>query len=170
MVTSISSGALTAVVGLLGVLVGTLIGPYINHKLNLKNTRKDIIFKRKLEYFEKLAESIEKNIRTYRNTIAEAEFSVGKQKLKKIYKKLKQNRKNFLIMASPLYFNIRSLSEKIISFVDIEKRMFRDFEKLTKTSNKQHKEEIILNLKEKLKNLIDFGNKVVWEMKRELHK
>lgn len=48
--------------------------------------------------------------------------------------------------------------------------MFRDFEKLTKTSNKQHKEEIILNLKEKLKNLIDFGNKVVWEMKRELHK
>jgi len=170
MVTSISSGALTAVVGLFGVLVGTLIGPYINHKLNLKNTRKDIIFKRKLEYFEKIAESIEKNIRTYHNMVAEAEVGVGKQKLKKIYKKLKQDRKNFLIMASPLYFNIRSLSEKIISFVEIEKEMFREFENLTKVSNKQQEEDVVKTLKEKLKNLTDFGNKVVWEMKKELHK
>ena len=169
MVTSISSGALTAVVGLLGVLVGTLIGPYINHKLNLKNTRKDIIFKRKLEYFEKLSESIENNIRTYRNSITEAE-SARKQKLKEIYEKIKQERKNFLIMASPLYFNIQNLSEKIISFVDIEKEIFKEFEKLAKLNNESQKEKTISNLKEKLKNLVDFGNRIVYEMKKELHK
>ena len=169
MVTSISSGALTAVVGLLGVLVGTLIGPYINHKLNLKNTRKDIIFKRKLEYFEKLSESIENNIRTYRNSITEAE-SARKQKLNEIYEKIKQERKNFLIMASPLYFNIQNLSEKIISFVDIEKEIFKEFEKLAKLNNESQKEKTISNLKEKLKNLVDFGNRIVYEMKKELHK
>ena len=169
MVTSISSGALTAAVGFFGVLVGTLIGPYINHKLNLKNTRKDIIFKRKLEYFEKLSESIEKNIRTYHNSITEAE-SAKKQKLKEIYEKLKQERKNFLIMASPLYFNIRNLSEKIVSFVDIEKELFKEFEKLTKSNNESQKEKIISDLKEKLKSLVDFGNRIVYEMRKELHK
>jgi len=164
---SVSSGALTAIVGFIGVLVGTLIGPYINHKLSLKSIRKDIIFKRKLEYFEKMAENIEKNIRTYRNALREAENNYKKQQLKRIYERIKEERKNFLIMASPLYFNINGLSQKIISFVEVEKEIFREFEKLPERNNKKQKESFEV-LKDKLKNLTILGNEAVFQMKREL--
>jgi mRNA-degrading endonuclease HigB of HigAB toxin-antitoxin module len=165
---SISSGALTAVVGFIGVLVGTLIGPYINHKLSLKSIRKDIIFKRKLEYFEKMAENIEKNIRTYRNALREAE-SCKKQQLKNVNEKLKEERKNFLIMASPLYFNINGLSQKIISFVEVEKEIFREFEKLSNVSSKEQKE-ALKSIEDKLKKLTMLGNEAVYQMKKELGK
>jgi hypothetical protein len=170
MAISISSGALTTIVGLAGVMIGTLIGPYINHKLTIKNTKKDIIFKRKLEYFEKLAENIEKNIRTYRNSIKGAENNLKKPQLKKIYQRLKKERKNFLIMASPLYFNIRGLSERIISFVEVEKEIFKNFEKLSNFKDKKQAQEIIFDLNDRLKRLIALGNRAVYEMKKELHK
>ena len=163
---SVSSGALTAVVGFIGVLVGTLIGPYINHKLSLKNIRKDLIFKRKLEYFEKMAENIEKNIRAYRNALREAE-NCKKQQLKKIHEKLKEERKNFLILASPLYFNINGLSQRIISFVEVEKGIFREFEKLPEESKKNQKETLKV-IEDKLKKLTMLGNEAVCQMKREL--
>ncbi len=166
---SISSGALTAVVGFIGVLVGTLIGPYINHKLSLKNIRKDIIFKRKLEYFEKMAENIEKNIRTYRNALREAENNCKKQQLRKINEKLKEERKNFLIMASPLYFNINGLSPKIVAFVEVEKEIFSEFEKLPNISSKEQKESLEI-LRDKLKKLTVLGNETVYQMKKELGK
>ena len=170
MAINISSGALTALVGLSGVLIGSLIGPYINHKLNLKNTRKDIIFKRKLEYFEKLAENIEKNIRIYKNSIYETDSKKSKKDINKIFKKLKQQRINFLIIASPLYFNIHNLSEKITAFVNTEKDIFEEFKKLNRTKNEKDKINITENLKQKLKNLNTLGSSVVLEMKKELHK
>ncbi|OGJ16845.1 hypothetical protein A3K73_08845 [Candidatus Pacearchaeota archaeon RBG_13_36_9] len=164
---SISSGVLTAIVGFIGVLVGTLIGPYINHKLSLKNVRKDIIFKRKLEYFEKMAENIEKNIRAYRNALREAENCKKKAQLKSIHQKLKEERKNFLIMASPLYFNINGLSQKIVSFVEVEKEIFREFEKLPKTRSKEQKESLDM-IGDKLKKLTMLGNETVCQMRKEL--
>lgn len=170
MAISISSGALTAIVGLVGVLLGTLIGPYINHKLTIKNTKRDIIFKRKLEYFEKLATDIEKNIRTYKNSINEAEKNLKKSRFKTIYKRLKKERKNFLILASPLYFNVHGLSERIISFVEVEKEIFKNFERLSNFKSKKQTLEIISNLKDELRNLISLGNRAVFEMKKELHK
>ena len=164
---SISSGALTAVVGFIGVLVGTLIGPYINHKLSMKNIRKDLIFKRKLEYFEKMAENIEKNLRAYRNALKEAENNCKKQQLKDIHEKLKEERKNFMILASPLYFNINGLSQKIVSFVEIEKEIFKEFEDLPEINTKQQKASLE-SLRDKLKKLNFLGNEAVYEMKREL--
>ena len=166
---SISSGALTAVVGFVGVLVGTLIGPYINHKLSLKNIRKDLIFKRKLEYFEKMAENIEKNLRAYRNAIRGAESSPKKQELKKIQQKLKEERKNFLILASPLYFNINGLSQKIVAFVDGEKEIFKELEKLPEIQDRKKKEAFKL-LEDRLKKLTALGNRVVYQMRLELRR
>lgn len=164
-----SSGALTALVGLSGVLIGSLIGPYINHRLSIKNTRKDIIFKRKLEYFEKLAEKIEKNIRAYKNSVHEAECKKSKKDIRRIFIELKKQRANFFITASPLYFNIHNLSKRIIAFVNTEKDIFREFEKLTKI-NADKQEEVMENLENKLKYLNALGSSVVFEMKKELHK
>ncbi len=166
---SISSGALTAVVGLVGVLLGTLIGPYINHKLTLKNTRKDLLFKRKLEYFEKLSENIEENIRTYRNAITETE-NASKERTEEIYNKLKEERKNFLIMASPLYFNIHELSERIVCFVEEEKKIFNEFNRLIKSKSQKQRQNAKKELKEMLKSLRILGNQAIYEMRKELGK
>lgn len=170
MALNISSGALTAVVGLLGVLIGTLIGPYINHKLSIKNTRKDFIFKKKLEYFEKITDNIEKNIRLYRNAINEALSKRKKSTFKKIHKQLRANRKNFLIASSPLYFNTRNLSQKIISFVNLEKNIFEKFENLPKLDSKESIKNTLEDLEETLNKLKSSGNAVIIEMKKELHK
>jgi hypothetical protein len=164
MAIDISAGAVTASVGLFGILIGTLIGPYVNHKLNLKNARKDIIFKRKLEFFEKLAENIEQNLRIYKSAIGEVETKKTPRDIKKIINGLKEKRKNYLILASPLYFNIKNLSIKITNFVEIEKNIFNDFTKITKDK------EIISNLKEKLNNLTSSRDSVINEMKKELYK
>ena len=164
MAIDISAGALTALVGLFGIMVGTLIGPVINHRLNLKNARKDIIFKRKLEYFEKLAENIEQNIRVYKSAIGEVETSKTPKNINEIISRLKEKRKNYLILASPLYFNIRNLSIKVTDFVDIEKNIFEDFTRINRD------EEILEALKEKLNKLTNSRDLIIIEMKRELYK
>ena len=164
MAIDISAGALTALVGLFGILIGTIISPFINHRLNLKNARKDIIFKRKLEYLEKLAENIEQNIRIYKSAIGEAETKKTFKNFKEIICILKEKRKNYLILASPLYFNIKNLSIKITTFVDIEKNIFDDFTKITKDKK------IITDLKEKLNKLINSRDNIINEMKKELYK
>ncbi len=166
---SISSGILTTIAGFIGVLVGTLIGPYINHRLGLRSGRKDIIFKRKLEYFEKMAENIEKNLRNYRNALREAESASKKSQLKSIHEKLKEERKNFLILASPLYFNVNGLSQKIVAFVEVEKEIFKEFEKLPEESKKKQEESLEI-IRDKLKKLTMLGNEAVFQMKRELGK
>lgn len=165
MAIDISSGALTALVGLFGILIGTLIGPYVNHKLNLKNTRKDLIFKKKLEYFENIAENLEQNLRLYKNSISKAENS--KNKFNDILNELKEKRKNYLILASPLYFNVSNLSERIMDFVEAEKVIFEYFPKL---KNKKQKDIIVKDLKDKLKELIILRDKILFEMRRELYK
>jgi hypothetical protein len=159
---------LTAVVMLLGILVGTLITPKINQKVNTEHNRKDLIFKKKLEYFEKIAEVIESNKRMYHQIIGKLECSKNKKDADKIVEELKQERKKFFIKSSPLYFDIRKLSEKIIFFVRIEKNIFQKIEQIKE--DRDEKEDIIEQLKEDVKKLNIKGNEVLYEMKRELAK
>ncbi|MCK9595623.1 hypothetical protein M0R19_00335 [Candidatus Pacearchaeota archaeon] len=118
------AAAITAIIGIVGILLGTLIAPRVNHNLGARYNRKDLLFKRKLEYFEKIVDTIEKNKRMYNQTIGKIEFSKDKKEIKKVVEELKQSRKNFLIMASPLYFDVRALSERIVRFVRVEKEIF----------------------------------------------
>jgi hypothetical protein len=157
----LNAAAITAIVGLLGILFGSLLSPYINHQLNLKNTRRDILFKRKLEYFEKLAEKIEQNIRMYRNAINDIE---NLKNPKEIIQTLKENRKSYLILASPLYFNINLLSIKITNFVDIEKNIFNEISEYKKN------QPLIDKLKQDLNKLINARNEIINEMKKELYR
>lgn len=155
---------LTLLVGMFGVLFGSLMGPYLNNKLNRKHQKEELFFKKKLEYFEKITENIENNIRLYKNCVKDTE--TNKTNTKKIIEILKKERKNFLILSSPLYFDTARLAECIKKFVQTEKEIFSDFNKLK--LNKNIREEVIGNLNKHLENLKIYGNFIVLEMKKEI--
>ena len=74
-------------------------------------------------------------------------------------------------MASPLYFNTKTFSEKIIRFVRIEKNIFNGINRLKeKDINKKIKEKTIEHLREDLKRLDKKGDEILLEMKKELSK
>ena len=163
----ITTGSLTAIVGLVGVLLGAFVGPFMNHRLNNQYGRKDLIFKRKLEYFEKIAETIEQNKRIYHHAIGRIDFLKNSKEVNKVIEELKQNRKNFLIMSSPLYFNTRRFSEKIIDFVRIENEIFNRISEL-KNVNLNKKHSLIEQLNENLERLNRKSQEIIIEMRKEL--
>ena len=84
---------LTAAIMLLGILVGTLISPRIQHRVGMQHSRKDVIFQRKLKYFESIAETIEKNKKLYNSLIFKIEDSKTKKQIEEILEELKKERK-----------------------------------------------------------------------------
>lgn len=157
---------LTSIMAILGMVVGTLISPKINQRVNTLYNRKDFLFKKKFEYFEKIAETLEDNKRMYQKIIGKVESSKKEKDIQKIITELKNERRNFLIKSSPLYFDTRGFSEKIIDFVRIEKNIFQNIEQLKKEKTKR--DEILEQLKGNVKRLKSKGNEVLYEMKKEL--
>ncbi len=157
---------LTAAIMLLGILVGTLISPKIQHRMGTESNRRDLIFQRKLKYFENILETIEKNKKMYYNFINRIEDS-KKNSIDRIMGELKKERKGFFIMASPLYFSTKIFSEKIVHFVKIEKDIFNKIS-LLKKIDKEKKEEVIEQLKSNLKKLNEKEEEILYEMKKEL--
>ncbi len=160
------STSLTAIVGLLGVLLGALLSPYMNNRLNARYSKVGLMFQRKLEYFEKIIETMEKNRKMYANAICKLENVKRSSQIEKIIEEIKKERKNFQKMASPLYFNTQKISEKIIYFVRIEKNIFILISELKEHEDKQ--ENIIERLKDDLRKLNRKGNEILIEMKKEL--
>lgn len=162
---TISSSIVTALVGLLGVVFGTLIGHYFNQQLNLRNSRKDILFRKKLEYFEQLSDTIERNIKMYKNSLSSIKTKSSEKEIIKLIGEMKNSRKNFKIMASPLYLDVKRVSKKVIDFVEIEKQIFNKFEEFEKhkPSNRD-----IAELEEKIENLKLNANKILNEMRCEI--
>ncbi len=158
---------LTAVVGMTGVILGTFLGPYLNHRLNLKYNRRDLIFKKKLEYFERVTSSIEENTKLYRKAVGTVIKSKD-PKIDKIIENLKSGRKRFLVMSSPLYFDVKNMSKKITDFVSVENKIFLEFEDLEK--GKRNKSIVLESLDYKIKRLISIGNDIINEMRKELAK
>ncbi|MEK6913324.1 MAG: hypothetical protein AABW47_01500 [Nanoarchaeota archaeon] len=156
---------ITAIVALIGILVGTLIGPRVTHQIGSEQSRKDFIFKKKVEYFEKNLVTIEKNIRLYKEVIGKAGPVKEEKELDKLTDALKHNRESFLIMSSPLYFDTRKISEKIIRFTRVEKEIFNRVSLLNKSKDKKTAVEELTNLLEILKKR---GSDILFEMKREL--
>lgn len=157
---------LTAVVMLLGIVVGTIISPRISHQIGTEYSRRDLIFKKKLEYFEKIIETIDKNKKMYNDSICRLEHIKNKKEVERVMDDIKRGRKNFSRMASPLYFDTRNLSEKVIHFVRIEKDIFNLTSELR--DNLSQQEEIIEKLKEDWKKLYKQGNEILSEMKKEI--
>lgn len=155
--------------GMAGILIGASIGPVINNHLSARYGKRDLVFKRKLDYFEKILETIEKNTRLYKQEIKKLEPSKDCKEIKNFVQRLKTERKNFLIMSSPLYFDVRNISEKIISFVKIEKDIFNRISCLDKLNEKE-KGVLVEQLKRMLVILEKRGNEILFEMKKELKK
>lgn len=158
---------LTAMIMVLGIIVGSLISPRIQQKVGKEYNRKDLIFKKKLEYFEGIIETIEKNKRVYHNIILRLESPKTNAQVGKSIEELKKERKKFFVMASQLYFDTKVFSEKIVQFVKIEKEIFNKISRLKK-ANKKEKNEIIEGLKNDLGNLNKKGFEILYEMKKEL--
>jgi hypothetical protein len=155
----------TALIGVMSAVFGAVIGYYFNQQLSLRNARKDIIFKRKLEYFENLAETMEINLKMYKNASVSIKLKSSKKNVANILREMKENRKNFKIMASPLYFNVRSISRKIIDFVNAEKEIFTKFQNLEK---KRPTSQDFKDIEEKINFLRDNANKILDEMRSEI--
>jgi len=152
-----------AIVALIGVLFGAFLSPIINHGLNLSYTRKDIIFKKKLEYFEKIFECLENNLRLYNKAVNMTE----KEAPKNILNLLKKERKNFLIMSSPLYFDSANLAKKIKIFVRGENKIFSGFKLLSRIDRKD-REEIIPHMKKDVVQLREVANRIIFMMRKSL--
>jgi predicted esterase YcpF (UPF0227 family) len=167
MAIDISSSLITTLSGMAGILIGASIGPVINNHLTAKYGKRDLLFKRKLDYFEKILDTIEKNTRLYKQEIRKLEVSKDYKEIKKFSQRLKTERKNFLIMSSPLYFDVRNISERIIRFVKIEKDIFNRISPLDKLNEKE-KGVLVEQLKRMLVILEKRGNEILFEMKKEL--
>jgi len=166
----LNTGLLTVIVGMLGILLGTFLSPYLNHRLTLKYNRRDFLFKKKLEYFEQIALSLEENIRMYTRTIKEISFLKDKKRREEVIKNIKRERKKFKIMGSPLYFNVEFISQKIKRFVEIEKEIFLKLERMQEKKVEEEIEEIREDLKEDIKKITFLGNELIREMRIELQK
>lgn len=162
--TKANPSLLTVLVGALGILLGTLISPFINHRLTQRYNRRDLFFKKKLEYFERIVECIEKNIRLYKASIYRAEQNA--KKVRPIIETLKRERKNFLISSSPLYFDTLKLSRHIKNFTRIERRIFIELNDLK--PNKKIKESVIEDLKKQIEQLKQSGNEIIFEIRKEI--
>ncbi|VVB83446.1 Uncharacterised protein [uncultured archaeon] len=165
----LSSQLITTISGMVGVLIGASIGPIVNHQLNTRYSKKDLIFKRKLDYFEKVLDTIEKNMKLYKQEVKKLEASKDRKEIKKVAEEMKKERKNFLVMSSPLYFDIKKISGKIVRFVKIEKDIFNRISSLEKIDEKE-KEVLIGQMKRMLMILGKRGNDILFEMKKELKK
>jgi hypothetical protein len=163
----IASSLLTTLFGLIGVLVGSLIGPLINHRVAKQYDKKEMMFKKKLEYFEKILITVEENKRMYNLAIKKIESSSESKKVAGIVNELKKERKNFFIMSSPLYFDTRSMSDKIVRFVRVEKSIFERISGLEKI-NKKDMPVFIEQLKQNFNLLNKRGEEILSEMKLEL--
>lgn len=159
---------LTALVMLLGIIVGTIISPRVTHKIGAEQSRKDIIFKKKLEYFEKIVQTMEYNKKLYRNVLGKISAAKNDVEIQKLLDEIKKERKSFSMMSSPLYFNakdFRIFSEKITNFVRIEKQFFNIISDIIgKDRNK--KEKLTKVLEEGMKKLNSKENEIILEMKK----
>ena len=163
----ISSAVTSTMIGMMGVVIGAIISNYFNQKIARESARKDIVFKKKIEYFEKIVDTIEKNTKLWQNSIKDLERQVEKKKVQKIIDNLKLNRKKFEVMTSPLYLDTRQITKIIKIFVNIEKIMFSFLEQLKRYS-KENEEENILGLRKSIKELELTGNKIIFELRTNL--
>jgi len=165
---AINTSVLTVIIGMMGIVLGTLLSPFLNHRLNQELRKKEILFSKKLEYFENLTKIIEENSRLYRISLLLAEEK--KEKIEKIIGNLKTQRKRFNILSSPLYVDARKISKAINIFVRGEKAIFFEFEKLSKTKRPEQEKIIFNDINKKLIKLGQLGEIAILAMKKELKK
>lgn len=163
-----NASILTVVVGMMGIILGTFLSPYLNNRLNIRSRRKELFFNKRLEYFEEIAKNMESNIKMYHNNLSQIRVTKSKKEIYKILGKLKEERKKFNISASPLYFDTRKLSKRIIIFINFEKRIFFNMNQLSKS--KKIDEKLIQDIELNLERLKKAGTEVIQQIKKEIYR
>lgn len=150
-----------------GITLGALTGAIINHRLSAKNKKEEFLFHKKADYFEKIVDSLENNLKIYHNAIEKAQKAKNKE-IKEILEKLKKERKNFKISTSPLYLNTNRISKRVLKFVNIEKNTFAEFSRLENINKNDERERIISKLKFNFQELRKYANEIVREMRKNM--
>jgi len=163
-----NASILTVVVGMLGIVLGTFLSPYLNNRLNIHSRRKELFFNKRLEYFEEIAKNMESNIKMYNNHLSQFRITKNKKELNRILGRLKEERKKFHVSASPLYFDTRKLSKRIIIFINFEKRIFFDINQLSKS--RDFNEKIVNDIELNLERLKKAGTEVIHQIKKEIYR
>jgi hypothetical protein len=162
----ISSALITTMTGMLGVIVGAVISNYLNQKIARQSAKKDVIFRKRIDYFENIVKCIDKNTQMYYKSIKDLETNPKSENVNKILVSLKKNRKKFEIMTSPLYIDTRPISRMIKKFVGIEKNIFKYF----KNSGKIDNDEIMKGLKDNFRELKLTGTRIITQLRENLLK
>jgi 5-methylthioribose kinase len=96
----ISSLVVSSLTGVFGVVIGAVISNYFNQKIARQSARKDVIFKKRIDYFEMILGCIEKNTELYKNAIKHITKYYNKKEIYKQLKILKNERKKFEVKNS----------------------------------------------------------------------
>lgn len=160
----LTSAVTTTLIGMMGVVVGAAISNYVNQRIAAKSARRDLLFKKKVDYFDRIVACIEHNLKLYTIWKRKMETKASLTSIDQALKALKKNRARFDISTSALYLDVSVFSHDIKRFVALEKQIFALFERL-----KNEDLEIILDtLRQTVHALEQTGNVIIKKMRREL--
>jgi hypothetical protein len=153
------------IIGIVATIIGQEYSTWRNHQRRMDFMQKEILFKKKLDYFENLMELLETNLKISAEIIKnirnddKLEFKKSNNDFFENIEKLK----SFTISKSEIYNNNKKIWELFINFLVEGKKAI---DKLTINSNtKNHKE-----LEQILNPLCLAAYQIVEEIKKEINK
>lgn len=160
----LTSAATTTLIGMLGVVIGASISNYVNQRLAAKSARRDLLFKKKVDYFDKVVGVIEYNLKLYTIWIRKLGVNASSPQAKKALKELRELRKKFEIATSALYLDVETFSPDIRLYVAIEKQIFATLARFSQARAEQNMD----SLRKSLHNLNIIGNSIIRKMRLQL--
>ncbi len=154
----------TTLIGMFGVVVGAIISNYVNQKIAAQSARRDLLFKKKVEYFDRTVSCIEKNLKLYGAWRKKLEVNTSSAVVDKAIKTLKKSRAKFDPLSSALYLDIEQFSRDIKQFVAFEKQIFVLFEEL----KKDNPVDVMESLRYSLHTLNKIGQGIILKMRKSL--
>lgn len=160
----LTSAVTTTLIGMLGVVVGAAISNYVNQMIAAKSARRDLLFKKKVEYFDRVVHVIEHNLKLYTMWRRKLESKASRALIEKALKTLKKKRAHFGISTSALYLDVEVFSRDIKQFVAYEKQIFALISELKRDDY----ERVMDTLRRSIRNLENAGNSIIYKMRRSL--
>lgn len=154
----------TTLIGMFGVVIGAAISNYVNQRIAAKSARRDLLFKKKVDYFDRTVACIEHNLKLYTTWRRKMETKASREAIEKALKTLKKERAKFDINTSALYLDVSVFSHDIKRFVALEKQIFALFERL----QSEDLEHILDTLRQTLHLLEQTGTLIIKKMRKEL--
>jgi hypothetical protein len=159
--------------GITVTIIGSLFADWRNHKRNLERLRqehnyrvrymqKETFFRKKLEYFERIAKAIEDNVEIYEVVLS----GIENEKNMNIIRKRLLDCKLLEMQASPLYSDtLKQTAIGIVKFLMAESEFHK---KITEIKPKGNIKKIVLDLKKIKIKIMDAGKETIEKLRQEL--